>query len=156
MKSVSVARSILVLAYLIFVTFSVSGCYLNSSLANLGSESQNGNSKVTSLEFERKTELLVSSQTFQFTATGGSPPYVFSLASGNGNISSSTGVFTPLSGNPGDVVVLVTDSKGISKQTTLAIIDPLSFSKINFVTASGKPGNLMSLDSKVLGGKPPY
>jgi hypothetical protein len=51
------------------------------------------------------------SQTCTFTATGGTPPYTFSVVSGSGTIDAKTGVYTAPSHSSSDAVQ-VTDAEG--------------------------------------------
>ncbi|MCB0362088.1 MAG: hypothetical protein KDD35_05185 [Bdellovibrionales bacterium] len=58
----------------------------------------------------------------QFFASGGTPPYVYSLASGSGTLDSQTGAFTA-SGTEQDVVLRVTDSLGQLADATIKVIN---------------------------------
>ncbi len=57
-----------------------------------------------------------------FSASGGTPPYVFSIVSGGGAINSSTGVFTAPSA-PGSAVIQVNDTRNHSDRATVTIIE---------------------------------
>ena len=54
-----------------------------------------------------------------FSATGGTPPYSYSIVSGPGTIDGSTGVYT--SGGGGAVVVRVTDNNGKTRDATITV-----------------------------------
>jgi hypothetical protein len=56
-----------------------------------------------------------------FTATGGKPPYVFSVLSGSGSIAETTGLYrAPAS--PGQDVVRVTDKDGVFRDAYVTCV----------------------------------
>ena len=62
-------------------------------------------------------------QTLSFTASGGTPPYAFSIVSGGGSINPSTGIYTaPLTG--GTATVRVTDSAPVTLDSSVTINAP--------------------------------
>ncbi len=89
-----------------------------------------------------------------FTATGGMPPYSYSVipGTGTGTINAATGVFS--NGTIGDVTVRVTDSKGRTSNALIAITPTgaiLAISPVNLSLSLG--GGLTFVAS---GGTPPY
>ncbi|MBC7692707.1 MAG: hypothetical protein H7222_13175, partial [Methylotenera sp.] len=65
-------------------------------------------------------DTLSPSSQLQFTATGGKPPYVYSLLLGGGSVNPGTGLYTAPP-NPGTVVIKVTDSVGTIALSSLLI-----------------------------------
>lgn len=60
-----------------------------------------------------------TAQTTTFTASGGTPPYVFSVISGDGTIDASTGVYTVAAGATGTTLIRVTDSAAVTADATV-------------------------------------
>ncbi|MGZ3774501.1 MAG: beta strand repeat-containing protein [Bdellovibrio sp.] len=79
------------------------------------------------LEITPTLKTLNAGDSFTFTATGGSGPYLFSLVSGSGNINSSTGLYTA-PGTSGLATVRVEDSVGNHKDALVTILNLLSIS----------------------------
>lgn len=73
-----------------------------------------GGSALPLFEITPRTAILSkrSSNGLTFTATGGVPPYTYSLSSPVGSINSVTGEYSPLSPTGGNTTVIVTDSQG--------------------------------------------
>jgi len=65
------------------------------------------------------TKTLASTRTLTLTASGGTSPYLYSIAEGVGNIDESTGLYTPPAGGDTVAVIRATDARG---QYGLAII----------------------------------
>jgi hypothetical protein len=82
-------------------------------------------------------------------ATGGQPPYTYSITSGGGSIDSATGVFAAPSGN-GTIVIEVTDSRGASARVTLTV----SVLTLNPPSTTADSGGLVGFTPS--GGAPPY
>jgi alpha-tubulin suppressor-like RCC1 family protein len=104
-----------------------------------------GNSKFSSLEITPSLQFLYVNQTQQFIASGGYPPYVFSLLSGGGSITSSGLYSAPPTKE--QARVRVTDTKGTTRDALVNVeveiaISPVS-QKINvnssfqFLTSGG-------------------
>jgi len=66
---------------------------------------------------------LVITESCTFSPLGGVPPYYYAIASGNGSIGSSTGVFTAGT-TAGTTTVILTDKRGISATATITVQDP--------------------------------
>jgi hypothetical protein len=59
--------------------------------------------------------------TFAFSASGGSPPYSFSVLSGGGSIDADSGLYTaPLT--PASAQIQVQDSQGATSQATATVL----------------------------------
>ena len=65
--------------------------------------------------------LLVDSQC-TFSATGGKPPYSFSIVSGDGSIKTSSGIYTAPS-SPGHDTVQVKDDEGATQEAKTIYIE---------------------------------
>jgi alpha-tubulin suppressor-like RCC1 family protein len=93
-------------------------------------------------------QLYINSEV-QFTASGGTAPYTFSLVSGPGSLNASNKYLAPASA--GNAIVRVTDAKGATSDALITIDSELalspSTSKINVST---------QLQLTALGGNPPY
>ena len=63
---------------------------------------------------------LVAGSQVDFTAAGGTPPYVFAVALGSGSINASSGLFTAPD-QPESATVKVTDNKGRTTQTPVTV-----------------------------------
>jgi hypothetical protein len=57
-----------------------------------------------------------------FTATGGAPPYVFSVQSGGGTIDADSGIYTAPS-TPGSAVIQVRDDNGDTSEAEAIYIE---------------------------------
>lgn len=73
----------------------------------------------SSLEINPANKFLYINQSQQFNATGGNPPYVFSLGSGVGNVT-QMGLYTAPS-TTGQAIVRVTDANGTTKEALIVI-----------------------------------
>jgi hypothetical protein len=82
-------------------------------------------------------------------ATGGQPPYTYSITSGGGSIDSATGVFVAPSGN-GTTVIEVTDARGASARVTLTV----SVLTLNPLSTNADSGGVVNFTPS--GGAPPY
>jgi hypothetical protein len=76
-----------------------------------------------------------------FTASGGTPPYTYSLQSGTGSINSSTGVYSA-PGTAGNDVVRVTDTLANTADATVTISAVASNVDYGAVTVSNTGGTL--------------
>ncbi len=90
-----------------------------------------------------------------FTASGGTPPYTFGIASGagSGSIDAATGVYTAPAAAGSDTVA-VTDSSGQSGTASVTVVNGLEELKISPTTASVSVGN--SISFVATGGVGPY
>ena len=61
-------------------------------------------------------------QEFVFTATGGTPPYSFTVVEGDGTIESNTGKYTAPSGTSSDRVKVVDDA-GNENEAQIAVVE---------------------------------
>jgi hypothetical protein len=68
-----------------------------------------------------------------FSASGGAPPYVFSVTSGSGSIGASTGVYTATT-TPGAAIVQVKDSQG---SVATAVVNPVAYAVTNVSRTGG-------------------
>ncbi|MCM2348460.1 MAG: hypothetical protein NDI69_00475 [Bacteriovoracaceae bacterium] len=73
----------------------------------------------STLEINPSNKVLYINQTQQFLASGGEPPYLFTLFSGLGSVS-TTGLYTAPN-SPGLATVRVTDAKGTTKEALVLI-----------------------------------
>ncbi|EKD41504.1 MAG: FG-GAP repeat-containing protein [uncultured bacterium] len=67
------------------------------------------------------TKTLPIGETKNFKATGGIPPYIFSLTSGEGELNTSTGYYQAPQ-TDGTATILVTDSRGLTTEANLTIV----------------------------------
>ncbi len=94
--------------------------------------------------------MLVANDTQVFSASGGSPDYVYSIVSGNGSINASTGVFTAPS-TAGETIVRVSDAARNTADATVTTAATLTLSPaVKAVIVSA------STQLSVTGGYPPY
>jgi hypothetical protein len=84
---------------------------------------------------------LISGGGQTFTASGGTPPYTYSLQSGTGSINSSTGVYSA-PGTAGNDVVRVTDTLANTADATVTISAVASNVDYGAVTVSNTGGTL--------------
>lgn len=102
------------------------------------------------LQLSQITSVYAATQ-FAFSASGGTPPYTFSIASGGGSITAQ-GIFTaPIA--TGSVTIQVEDAAGKIKTAVTTIYkDPLTLSSDVFLWFSGAGGVLPYAYSVVSGG----
>ncbi|MBN2554112.1 MAG: hypothetical protein JXB06_15145, partial [Spirochaetales bacterium] len=87
-----------------------------------------------------------------FSASGGTPPYTFEMASGSGTVDPATGQYEALA--QGIDVVMATDSIGQSGTATVTVVNTLEELKISPTSASVSVGN--SISFVATGGVGPY
>ncbi|MDR3608268.1 MAG: hypothetical protein P4M08_12935 [Oligoflexia bacterium] len=75
---------------------------------------------VSNLTLTAASSSVATSSTLQFTASGGTPPYTYAVASGIGSINSSTGLYTS-PGSSGTAQISATDSAGSVSYTTITV-----------------------------------
>ncbi|HXG91576.1 MAG TPA: putative Ig domain-containing protein [Blastocatellia bacterium] len=101
--------------------------------------------------------------TFQLTATGGAPPYTWSVASGalpaGLSLSANTGVIagTPTDAGSSTAMIQVSDSKSVTAQKSLSIT--VALPPVEVMTAalpSVQRGSPYSVQLAAQGGRPPY
>lgn len=107
------------------------------------------------LQINPTVETISPSNQFQFSATGGTPPYQFSVVSGEGTIDSSSGIYTA-PGTAGSAQVEVTDATGSVSYATVTVggsgtSASLALTPDNQAIAPGEP-----LQFNVSGGTGPY
>jgi hypothetical protein len=99
----------LVLAVVVFISvLLVTGCenFLFSDIMEDPSAGGSGPLVISPIS----TTLVVDTKVV-FVATGGTPPYLFSLQSGGGSIDADSGIYTA-PGTPGSAVIQVRDDQG--------------------------------------------
>ncbi|MDR3608675.1 MAG: hypothetical protein P4M08_15030 [Oligoflexia bacterium] len=88
------------------------------------------------------SQTVTGGSTLQFTATGGTSPYIFTIASGGGSINSSTGLFTaPTIAATVTVTVIDSSSKGSSASATVTVSSTTS-SNSGSLTVSAASSNI--------------
>jgi hypothetical protein len=98
------------------------------------------------------SQTISPSASLQYSATGGTPPYTYSVASGGGSISSTTGLYMAPSAGA-TVEIAVEDSVGNYSYASLTI----SSSAILLSAASGGVNTASGTDQMTAsGGTPPY
>ncbi len=85
-----------------------------------------------------------------FQASGGTPPYAFSVASGPGTIGAASGVYSAPA-SPGAAVVRVTDDQGATADAQVTVTSPLSLLPAQVTL---QPGEKRTFAAQ--GGQPPY
>lgn len=101
------------------------------------------------LDINPSTKLLFLNKTQQYVASGGNPPYVFSLVNGVGSITPS-GLYTA-PGFKGQATVRVTDTLGVTKDAVVVVEVELSLSP-----STRKLNVNSSFQFSTSGGNPPY
>ncbi len=99
------------------------------------------------------TKYLNINQVFTFPASGGLPPYVYSVFLGGGTVNASTGVYTAPN-LAGTAKVRVTDSLGATFDTTVTITNILTISPAT--TAAVVISVVDTKSFTTTGGVPPY
>ncbi len=125
------------------------GC--NAKLTILGSGVQGASS---ALLLSSSGYQLATSSTHLFSASGGTPPYTFSIQSGGGSINATTGLYTAAAG-VGSATILVTDTRGQQTTSDIDLIPPMTASQDTF-TFSQSAGLSSPLPTWIEGGVPPY
>ncbi|MCM2277184.1 MAG: hypothetical protein NDJ89_03845 [Oligoflexia bacterium] len=103
------------------------------------------------------TRTIVAGGSFDFDASGGVPPYTFSVASGGGSVVSSSGVYAA-GGATGTATVRVSDSLGNSSDALVTIVAPLAIAPGSIFLQKGSgivfsgSGGLPSYSFAVLSG----
>ncbi|MGD8567913.1 MAG: Ig-like domain-containing protein [Gammaproteobacteria bacterium] len=107
---------------------------------------------ITTTTITPRSSLIGVNQTLQFQASGGTPPYTFSVSdSGVATIDSTTGVLTGLSS--GVVQISATDANGVSDTTNnVEVVE----TTLNVTPAAAVIGTGSQLQFSVAGGTPPY
>lgn len=103
----------------------------------------------STLEINPSNKFLYVTETQQFIASGGNPPYKFTLDSGIGSVSQS-GLYTAPA-SPGQAVVKVSDARGTSKEALIIIQVQVALSP-----TSRKLNVNASFQFETTGGTPPY
>ncbi|HVP17889.1 MAG TPA: hypothetical protein VMU36_02770 [Spirochaetia bacterium] len=91
---------------------------------------------VVLLSISPATALVPANGSTTFSASGGVPPYSFSITSGPGTINASSGVYTAPA-SPGVAIVQVKDKQG---STATAVVNPVNYA----ITAMSNPGGQFS------------
>lgn len=115
----------------------------------------NPKSRITSLKVEPDLVVLAIGNTKVFQASGGQAPYSYRILSGTGTVDSVTGLYSA-NGATGNVVIEITDAKGISTQATITVNAAMAVSA-STVVQRGYPGLVQPIEgSQLSGGVPPY
>ena len=72
------------------------------------------------LQISPVTAQVVVGLTFKFSASGGSPPYIFSVFSGNGSINANSGLYTAPA-FPSSDIIQVQDKNGATSQAVATV-----------------------------------
>lgn len=99
------------------VSIVLAACQNNSFYSVLGNKAQ-----IAKLAISPSSTTVSSNGTVQFSASGGVPPYTFSIISGVGTINASSGLYTAPA-VPGTTYILVTDNQGSTARATVTNID---------------------------------
>jgi hypothetical protein len=95
--------------------------FINNTISDNCSSSTNSiRSGIESVFISPKNVAMGPSQTFTLSASGGTAPYTFSLASGSGGVTAS-GLYTSPAGNSIDVIQ-VTDGNGETSRAIISVI----------------------------------
>jgi hypothetical protein len=107
----------------------------------------------TPLEVDPKGAEVMYNDLLQFSASGGQPPYTFTMPQNisGGSVNSETGLYQAGSLAPGIDRVLVTDSQNMVAEAIVQVIAPLSITSSCTQVLHGD-----SLDFRATGGHPPY
>jgi hypothetical protein len=92
--------------------------------------------EVPKLAISPTTATVPANGNFTFSASGGVPPYMYSVTSGPGSVVAATGAYTAPA-SPGVAIVQVMDKEG---STATAIVNPVNYA----VTAVSNPGPQLS------------
>ncbi len=114
MRAQIVFRTTIAIALAAFV---LASCENTSFYSVLGNKAQ-----IQPLAISPASTTVSSNGTIQFSASGGVPPYTFSILSGVGSINSSSGLYTAPA-TPGTTYVLVTDKQGSTAKATVTNVD---------------------------------
>ena len=104
-----------------------------------------------SLSINQPASYIAKGKSFQFTASGGNPPYTFSVVSGGVGQISSAGLYSSTA--LGTATIKVTDSKNHTDQATVTVDETYEFSASNVQLAVGGTADL---SKNVVGGVKPY
>jgi len=102
----------------------------------LGSTKTSSITVYNSLVISPLSRTLVVSQTFSFSALGGTSPYTYSVLNGGGTINASTGAYTAPS-TAGSATIQVTDSSSNTSQATVTINPVLGISPASSILMVG-------------------
>ena len=112
-------------------------CENTSFYSVLGNKAQ-----IQPLAISPSSTTVSSNGTIQFSASGGVPPYTFSILSGVGSINSSSGLYTAPA-TPGTTYVLVTDKQGSTAKATVTNVD-YNVTALNDTSTSHVAGSAIS------------
>ena len=87
---------------------------------------------------------VTTSTQYTFSATGGVPPYAFSVASGPGSIDPATGVYNAPAAPASGILVQAADSIGNTSTSLVTVVPPVIWA-ITAPGLGGKPGPYSSL-----------
>ncbi|MGZ3775551.1 MAG: Lcl domain-containing protein [Pseudobdellovibrionaceae bacterium] len=103
----------------------------------------------SALSISPTSKTLAVNNSFTFSAAGGVPPYIYSVLSGSGTVSSSGDYKAPTTSTT--AVVRVTDSASNTADATVTVNDPLAISPSTVTLAAGGTQSFVTA-----GGVPPY
>jgi hypothetical protein len=117
-----------------------------------------GIAAATPLAISPSVQSVAPNAMIQFQVTGGAMPYKFSIATGEGDIDSDTGLFLAAA-TEGSVQVLVTDAAGTKASSSVMVAiaaasDPGAILVTSWSPTSVQPGSTVTLS--VSGGTSPY
>jgi alpha-tubulin suppressor-like RCC1 family protein len=94
---------------------------------------------------------IASNSNATFTASGGIPPYTYSIVSGSGSIGSTSGIYDSTAVPPGTAIIKVTDSSGNAAFSAATINPSLIISPSSVTIGKGE-----SIQLSATGGSLPY
>ena len=132
---------------LLFLTLALASCKEGTFYGALGDQIAK-----TALSIAPTAGTIADGTTLTFSATGGTPPYTYSVVSGPGSIDSTTGVFSSNGG--GTVVIRVTDKNKKTSDATITV------TPIGLLTLNPSPTINVNVNTTIqfvaVGGTLPY
>ncbi|MCM2323523.1 MAG: hypothetical protein NDJ90_09705, partial [Oligoflexia bacterium] len=110
-----------------YIAPSVAGTATIEVTDSLGTKAESAVTIYDGLTILPFTKTLVVNQVFSFSAAGGVAPYTYSVVTGGGSITASSGAYTAPAA-PGSATVRVTDASGNTSEATVTIQAALTIS----------------------------